>query len=246
MKKESDSKNINVIIKLSGEALLDTSNNKILSKEKLEGIASLTKKLLENNVNVGIVCGAGNIFRGRIAEENGIPFEDGDYLGMVGTVINLKAISSILTKFNIKNKLYSALEVEDVAPKYNIEEAKKYLEEGYVLLFAGGVGKVRHTTDTCAALRALEMDAKLILMGKHGVDGVYSDDPNKNVNAKFIKNLTYTEAINSSLKVMDKPALELLRKSEVITRIFSGDDEENYLKVINGLDIGSTIKREEN
>lgn len=246
MKKESDSKNINVIIKLSGEALLDTSNNKILSKEKLEGIASLTKKLLENNVNVGIVCGAGNIFRGRIAEENGIPFEDGDYLGMVGTVINLKAISSILTKFNIKNKLYSALEVEDVAPKYNIKEAKKYLEEGYVLLFAGGVGKVRHTTDTCAALRALEMDAKLILMGKHGVDGVYSDDPNKNVNAKFIKNLTYTEAINSSLKVMDKPALELLRNSEVITRIFSGDDEENYLKVINGLDIGSTIKREEN
>lgn len=246
MKKEIDSKNINVIIKLSGEALLDTSSNKILSKEKLEGIASLTKKLLENNVNVGIVCGAGNIFRGRIAEENGIPFEDGDYLGMVGTVINLKAISSILTKFNIKNKLYSALEVEDVAPKYNIEEAKKYLEEGYVLLFAGGVGKVRHTTDTCAALRALEMDAKLILMGKHGVDGVYSDDPNKNVNAKFIKNLTYTEAINSSLKVMDKPALELLKNSEVITRIFSGDDEENYLKVINGLDIGSTIKREEN
>ncbi len=246
MKKESDSKNINVIIKLSGEALLDTSNNKILSKEKLEGIASLTKKLLENNVNVGIVCGAGNIFRGRIAEENGIPFEDGDYLGMVGTVINLKAISSILTKFNIKNKLYSALEVEDVAPKYNIEEAKKYLEEGYVLLFAGGVGKVRHTTDTCAALRALEMDAKLILMGKHGVDGVYSDDPNKNANAKFIKNLTYTEAIDSSLKVMDKPALELLKNSEVITRIFSGDDEENYLKVINGLDIGSTIKREEN
>lgn len=234
----------NVIIKLSGEALEDEVNFKIFSKTKLDKIVELIKKLQERKINVGIVCGAGNIFRGRIAEENGIRYEDGDYLGMIGTVINLKALSSILDINGIKNKLYSALEVEDVAPKYDKDEAKKYLEKGYVVLFAGGVGKVRHTTDSCAALRAKEMNAKLILAGKHGVDGIYSKDPNKYQDAEFIKELTYTEALDKKIAVMDKEALETLENTDVVTHIFSSDDYDNYLKVIDGESIGSIIKKE--
>lgn len=234
-----------VILKLSGEALSDTSSHLIFSKEKLKKIVDLVNELIKNNINVGIVCGAGNIFRGRIAEENGIPYDDGDYMGMVGTVINLKAISALLTVNNIKNKLYSALMVEDVAPKYNKDIAIKEIDEGYVILFAGGVGKVKHTTDSCAALRAIEMDAKLILAAKNGVDGVYTKDPNKYADAKFIKSLTYKEAIENDLKVMDKQALELLKDSDVITRVFSMDDFSNFMKVINGDEnIGTTIKKE--
>ena len=234
-----------VILKLSGEALSDTSSHLIFSKEKLKKIVDLVNELIKNNINVGIVCGAGNIFRGRIAEENGIPYDDGDYMGMVGTVINLKAISALLTVNNIKNKLYSALMVEDVAPKYNKDIAIKEIDEGYVILFAGGVGKVKHTTDSCAALRAIEMDAKLILAAKNGVDGVYTKDPNKYADAKFIKALTYKEAIENDLKVMDKQALELLKDSDVITRVFSMDDFSNFMKVINGDEnIGTTIKKE--
>ncbi len=237
--------NFKVILKLSGEALSDSNSRLIFSKEKMRDIVGLIKKLISLNIKVGIVCGAGNIFRGRIAEENGIPYEDGDYVGMVGTVINLKAISSMLDVANIKNKLYSALAVEDVAPKYEKEKAKKELEEGYVILFAGGVGKVRHTTDTCAALRAIEMDAKIILAGKNGVDGVYDKDPNKFSDAKFIKNLTYKEAIEKDLKVMDLQALKLLENTDVITRVFSMDDFDNFIKVINGDEnIGTTIKKE--
>ena len=234
-----------VILKISGEALEDTTSRLILDANKLNAIGSLIKTMVDNKIKVGVVCGAGNIFRGRIAEENGIPYDDGDYMGMVGTVINLKAISALLTANNIKNKLYSALMVEDVAPKYNKDIAKKEMDEGYVILFAGGVGKVKHTTDSCAALRAIEMDAKLILAAKNGVDGVYTKDPNKYADAKFIKSLTYKEAIENDLKVMDKQALELLKDSDVITRVFSMDDFSNFMKVINGDEnIGTTIKKE--
>ncbi len=242
---ENRCSNLRVILKLSGEALSDSSSHLIFSKEKMNDIVELIIKLLSNNVRVGVVCGAGNIFRGRIAEENGIPYEEGDYMGMVGTVINLKAISSILTVHGVKNKLYSALAVEDVAPKYEIGKAKNEFDNGEVILFAGGVGKVRHTTDTCAALRAIEMEADMILAGKNGVDGVYDKDPNKYSDAKFIKNLTYKDAIEKDLKVMDMQALKLLENSDIVTRVFSMDDFDNFIKVIKGDEnIGTTIKKE--
>ncbi len=242
---KNNNHDLRVILKLSGEALASSSTHTIFDKEKLAKIISLIKEFVENGVKVGVVCGAGNIFRGRIAEENGLPYEVGDYLGMVGTIINLKAISALLSENNIKNKLFSALEVEDVAPKYNKEIARKYYDEGYVILFGAGVGKVRHTTDTCAALRAIEMDAKIILAGKNGVDGVYDKDPNVYQDAKFIKEITYQEALNKNLKVMDYQALGLLKDSDIITRVFSMDDFSNFMKVISGDEnIGTTIKKE--
>ena len=168
-----------VILKLSGEALQDDINGLILSGEKLKKIGNLIKELVENKVNVGVVTGAGNIFRGRIASDAGIDVEDGDYMGMTGTIINCKAISSVLNKLGVKNVLFSALELEDVAIKYDSKKAKEFLEKGYVCLFAGGIGKPQYTTDTCAATRAIEMGADAILAGKNGVDGVYTADPNK-------------------------------------------------------------------
>ncbi|MBQ9266641.1 MAG: UMP kinase [Bacilli bacterium] len=231
-----------VILKLSGEALQDDYNGLILSGHKLKEIGNLIKELVSNGVNVGVVTGAGNIFRGRIAKDAGLDVEDGDYMGMTGTIINCKAISSVLNKLGVKNVLFSALALEDVAIKYDANKARKYLKQGYVCLFAGGIGKPHYTTDTCAATRAIEIEADAILAGKNGVDGVYTADPNKDKNAKFIKNTTYQEVLDMDLKVMDRSAIELLKNTNIVTRVFSMENIDNFIKVSLGDDMGTTIK----
>ena len=233
-----------VILKISGEAIEDDSSRLILSATKLNNIGKLIKTLVGYGIKVGVVCGAGNIFRGRIAEEAGIDSIDGDYMGMIGTVINLKAISSILNKYEVPNLLMSSLEVEDVAKKYNLNEAIKAYDSGTVVLFAGGLGRPKITTDTTVAKRAIEMNAEVILAGKNGVDGVYTSDPNKNKDAKFIKETNYQYVLDLNLKVMDKEAIELLKDTTVVTRVFSMEDLENFVKVIKGDDFGTTIKKE--
>lgn len=229
-----------VILKLSGEAIADSSNS-ILNPKKLSDIVSLIETLFKCGVKVGVVIGAGNIFRGRIAVDNGIDTESGDYMGMIGTVINLKAISSLLNQRNIPNVLYSALNVENVTKHYDIEMAKKEYENSVVLL-AGGIGKPNFTTDTCAALRAVELDAELILAGKYGVKGVYDKDPRLYKDAKFLEKLTYQEVLDMDLKVMDKTAISLLLHSNVITKVFSMDDMNNFILAIEDKDIGTIIK----
>lgn len=229
-----------VILKLSGEAIADSSNS-ILNPKKLSDIVSLIETLFKWGVKVGVVIGAGNIFRGRIAVDNGIDTESGDYMGMIGTVINLKAISSLLNQRNIPNVLYSALNVENVTKHYDVKIAKKEYENSVVLL-AGGIGKPNFTTDTCAALRAVELDAELILAGKYGVKGVYDKDPRLYKDAKFLKKLTYQEVLDMDLKVMDKTAISLLLHSNVITKVFSMDDMNNFILAIEDKDIGTIIK----
>lgn len=229
-----------VILKLSGEAIADSSNS-ILNPKKLSDIVSLIETLFKCGVKVGVVIGAGNIFRGRIAVDNGIDTESGDYMGMIGTVINLKAISSLLNQRNIPNVLYSALNVENVTKHYDVEIAKKEYENSVVLL-AGGIGKPNFTTDTCAALRAVELDAELILAGKYGVKGVYDKDPRLYKDAKFLEKLTYQEVLDMDLKVMDKTAISLLLHSNVITKVFSMDDMNNFILAIEDKDIGTIIK----
>ena len=224
-----------VILKLSGEAIADSSNS-ILNPKKLSDIVSLIETLFKCGVKVGVVIGAGNIFRGRIAVDNGIDTESGDYMGMIGTVINLKAISSLLNQRNIPNVLYSALNVENVTKHYDVEMAKKEYENSVVLL-AGGIGKPNFTTDTCAALRAVELDAELILAGKYGVKGVYDKDPRLYKDAKFLKKLTYQEVLDMDLKV-----ISLLLHSNVITKVFSMDDMNNFILAIEDKDIGTIIK----
>ena len=233
-----------VILKLSGEALHDSNSNSILDAKKLNDIGKLVQDLISLNVRVGIVTGAGNIFRGRIAQEAGIKVVDGDYMGMVGTVINCKAISSILDKLGIKNVLYSALAVEDVAIKFDEQDAINKLNDGYVLIFAGGLGRPGITTDSTAAKRAIQINADAILAGKNGVDGVYDKDPNKFNDAKFLKSLTYQQVLDMDLKVMDIGAIEILKQSEVETRVFSMEDINNFIKVVQGEELGTTITKE--
>ena len=233
-----------VILKLSGEALHDSNSNSILDAKKLNDIGKLVQDLISLNVRVGIVTGAGNIFRGRIAHEAGIKVVDGDYMGMVGTVINCKAISSILDKLGIKNVLYSALAVEDVAIKFDEQDAINKLNDGYVLIFAGGLGRPGITTDSTAAKRAIQINADAILAGKNGVDGVYDKDPNKFNDAKFLKSLTYQQVLDMDLKVMDIGASEILKQSEVETRVFSREDINNFIKVVQGEELGTTITKE--
>ena len=233
-----------VILKLSGEALHDSNSNSILDAKKLNDIGKLVQDLKSLNVRVGIVTGAGNIFRGRIAHEAGIKVVDGDYMGMVGTVINCKAISSILDKLGIKNVLYSALAVEDVAIKFDEQDAINKLNDGYVLIFGGGLGRPGITTDSTAAKRAIQINADAILAGKNGVDGVYDKDPNKFNDAKFLKSLTYQQVLDMDLKVMDIGAIEILKQSEVETRVFSMEDINNFIKVVQGEELGTTITKE--
>ena len=233
-----------VILKLSGEALHDSNSNSILDAKKLNDIGKLVQELISLNVRVGIVTGAGNIFRGRIAHEAGIKVVDGDYMAVVGTVINCKAISNILDKLGIKNVLYSALAVEDVAIKFDEQDAINKLNDGYVLIFAGGLGRPGITTDSTAAKRAIQINADAILAGKNGVDGVYDKDPNKFNDAKFLKSLTYQEVLDMDLKVMDIGAIEILKQSEVETRVFSMEDINNFIKVVQGEELGTTITKE--
>ena len=241
---EISKKYTRVILKLSGEALLDNASHLIFSKDKLDNIVTLLKTLNRNGVKVGVIVGAGNIFRGRIASEVGLKEEDGDYLGMVGTVINCKCIADLLAKNDVPNELFSALAIEKVAKGYNVSEARKAYDEGKVVLFAGGIGEVKHTTDTAASTRALEMNAELILAAKNGVDGVYDKDPNKYPDAKFLQKLTYKEVLDSNLKVMDKEAAELLLNKDIVTRVFSMDNFDNFYKVISGDDsVGSIISK---
>ena len=231
-----------VILKISGEALQDDESRLILSAKKLDEVATTIKEIKELNVDVGIVIGAGNIFRGRIAEEAGINPIDGDYMGMVGTVINCKALASVLEKINIKSKIFSALEVEDVTLKFDESEVNKALDEGYVCLFSAGLGKPRITTDSCAAKRSIQIQADAILAGKNGVDGVYDSDPRTNKDAKLLKKLTYTEALDRDLKVMDRGAMEMLKNTKIVTRVFSMEDKANFLRVLKDDKIGTIIK----
>lgn len=231
-----------VILKLSGESLGDIQDGIILNGEKLSKIIDVIKELRKRDIRVGIVTGAGNIFRGRISQKIGVDTETGDYMGMIGTIVNCLSICSLLNQNGVNAKVISALEITNLVPKYSAELAKNLLNEGNVVLFAGGIGLPNYTTDTCAASRAIDINADMILSGKNGVDGVYDDDPNKNKNAHFIHEMSYYDIINKNLKVMDQTAANLLKDSKIITKVFSMDDIDNFIKIVDGEDIGTTIK----
>lgn len=233
-----------IILKLSGEALADKKDGTILDNEKLKNIALAVKQMHDAGVQIGIVIGAGNIFRGKIASKIGIDQTNGDYMGMLGTIINCTALSSALEKIGITTRVMSAIDVNKIAEPYIYKRAIAHLECNKVVLFAGGTGNPYFTTDTCASLRALEINADAILMAKNGVDGVYDSDPRINKDAKFLKHLTYHDIIEKNLNVMDQTSITMLIGKHKEVRIFSMDDINNFMKVIEGENIGSTITEE--
>ena len=230
-----------IILKLSGEALANKDGN-ILNPEKLNVIAEAVKAMHEEGVEIGIVIGAGNIFRGKISSKIGVDRTNGDYMGMLGTIINCIALSSALEKIGVTTRVMSAVEVNKIAEPYIYKKAIAHLNCNKVVLFAGGTGNPYFTTDTCASLRALEINADAILMAKNNVDGVYDSDPKINKNAKFLKTLTFKEVIDRNLAVMDQTSITMLMGQNITIRVFNMENAENFMKVIHGEDIGTTIK----
>ncbi len=234
-----------IILKLSGEALADKSGKMILEAHRLDNIAEAIKLMVNKGVQVGVVIGAGNIWRGKVAEQIGIDRSTADYMGMLGTIINSMALQSAIEKLGIECRVMSAVEVRAVAEPYIRRKAIRHLEKNRVVIFAGGTGNPYFTTDTTASLRAMEMEAQAILMAKNGVDGVYSDDPEKNPDAKFIPEITYKEMINQNLKVMDPTAASLLMEKNIEINVFNMNDLSNFEKILNGERVGTIIKKGE-
>jgi len=234
-----------ILLKLSGEALKDDNGAVIFSEKNFLEMAKAIKALHENGTQIGIVIGGGNIWRGKLAETLSLERVPADFMGMLGTVINCVSMASALHNMGVKATVYSALgDLPDgVAKMYDKEEAIKSMENGEVVFFAGGTGKPYFSTDTAAAIRALETGCEAILMAKHGVDGVYDKDPLKYSDAKFFKDITYQQVLDLKLGVMDLSAVELIKDTDLQIRVFSMQDASNVIRVSNGEDIGTTVRR---
>ena len=231
-----------ILLKLSGEALSGGRKDGILDSEALLNTAKAVKAIADAGSEVSIVIGAGNIARGSLVEKTGIDRVSGDYMGMLGTVINCIALKETLVTLGQKAVVLSAVNVT-FTEIYSPELADKYLKEKYVVLFGAGTGKPFFTTDTCATLRAIEIKADAILIAKNGVDGVYSDDPRYNKDAFMFKEITCSEIIKRNLKVMDLTAIEMLKDKDIDVRVFNMNDTSNFAKVARGENIGTTIKK---
>ena len=235
-----------VLLKLSGEALKDENALQILNVDAVNQLAGMMKELHDNGVQIGVVIGAGNIWRGKLAEGIGIERVPADFMGMMGTVINAVAMSSALKKIGVESVVFSALpEIDPISVTYSKDLAIKAMNEGKVAFFAGGTGKPYFTTDTAATLRALETECDAIFMGKNGVEGVYDKDPTKYSDAKFISEITYDEILKKKLQIVDLSAIELIKDKDIEIRMFSMSDPQNFIKVAMGEKIGTVCKKGE-
>ena len=229
-----------ILLKLSGESLMGDKSFGI-SPDKLNHYAREIKKIVDLGVETAIVIGGGNIFRGLQAKESGIERVQGDYMGMLATVMNGIALASVLESHNIYARLVSALEMKEVAEPFIRRRAIRHLEKGRVIIFSGGTGSPYFTTDSAAALRASEINADVILKGTR-VDGIYSDDPEKNPDATKFDNITFTDVINKNLKVMDMTAFTLCRENNIPIIVFDINDDNNLMKVTEGKQIGTLVQ----
>jgi len=233
-----------VLIKISGEALADEKNHAIFSQDKLNRVAAQVKILYDMGIEIAVVVGAGNIWRGKLAAKIGIDRSSADYMGMLGTIINAVAIQSIFTQHKMESRVMSSIEVKAVCEPYIHKRAIRHLEKKRVLIFAGGTGNPYFTTDTTATLRAMELKADAVLMAKNGVDGVYDSDPTKNKKAKFIPTINFQELMERNLKVMDQTAVSLLlNNDDIIVHVFDMDLENAIVRVVKGEKIGTIVKR---
>ena len=208
-----------ILLKLSGEALMGDGKYGI-SPKTLAAIAQDVKDVVDLGVEVALVVGGGNIFRGVSGATEGMDRSSADYMGMLATVINGMALQDALEKIGVETRVQSAIEMHQVAEPYIRRRATRHLEKGRVVIFAAGTGNPYFTTDTAAALRALEIDAEAILMAKHGVRGVYDGDPRERPTAAFLPAITHLEAIERGLKVMDTTALSLCMDNNLPIHVF--------------------------
>ena len=228
-----------ILLKLSGEALMGNKQFGI-DNVRLMQYAKEIKQIVELNIEIGIVIGGGNIFRGVQAEEGGMERTQGDYMGMLATMINSMALQSALESIGVYTRLQSAIEMKQIAEPFIKRKAVRHLEKGRVVIFGSGTGNPFFTTDSAASLRAIEIDADVILKGTR-VDGIYNKDPELNTDAKKFNTLTFDEAYENKLKVMDMTAFTLCRENNIPVIVFNMNEPGNLKKVVEGSEIGTLV-----
>jgi len=228
-----------ILLKLSGESLMGDRNFG-MDPKVLEQYAHEIKAIVNVGVQVAIVIGGGNIYRGMNEAETGIERAQGDYMGMLATVINGMALQAALEKAGVNTRLQSAIKMEQVAEPYIRRKAIRHLEKGRVVIFGAGTGNPYFTTDTAGSLRAIEIDADVILKGTR-VDGIYTADPEKDATATRFEKLTFSEVISKNLKVMDMTAFTLCQENNLPIIVFDMNSAGNLLNVVTGKPVGTLV-----
>jgi uridylate kinase len=229
-----------ILLKLSGEALMGDLEYGA-DPERIRQIAHQVKNVNELGVELAIVVGAGNIYRGMQGAAAGMDRATADYMGMLATVLNALALQDACEKQGVHTRVQSAITISEVAEPYIRRRAIRHLEKGRVVIFAAGTGNPFFTTDTAAALRAIEVHAETILMAKNRVEGVFTADPAIDPDAEFIPEITHMEAIQRRLGIMDATALTLCMENDLPLYVFNMDDERNISKIISGERVGTLV-----
>lgn len=228
-----------ILLKCSGEALMGQSKSGI-DPMVLDKIAIDISNLISIGVEVAIVIGGGNLFRGKKLSEAGLGRVTGDHMGMLATVMNSLALRDALERIDLPARIMSAIPMIGVVDSYHRRKAITHLRNGYVVIFAAGTGNPFFTTDTAASLRAIEIDADVVLKATK-VDGIYSSDPVKNPNAVRYKSLTYGEVLTKGLEVMDATAICLCRDQKMLIQVFDLNEPDALLKIVNGENVGTIV-----
>jgi len=228
-----------ILLKLSGEALMGNRQYGI-DPDRLQEYAQEIKQLIEKGVQVAIVIGGGNIFRGVAGASRGMDRVQGDHMGMLATVINGLALQSAMEDEGIPTRLQSAIKINEVAEPFIRRKAIRHLEKGRVVIFGGGTGNPYFTTDSAAVLRAIEIHADVILKGTR-VDGIYSSDPEKDTNATKFDFISFDDVLRKGLKVMDTTAFTLSQENELPIIVFDMNTKGNLMKVVSGENIGTKV-----
>lgn len=237
----SEAKYKRVVLKLSGEALAGEENSGI-EPSVIRSIATQVQEIVELNVEVAVVVGGGNIWRGKIGSEMGMDRANADYMGMLATVMNSLALQDSLENIGVETRVQTSIEMRQVAEPYIRRRAIRHLEKKRVVIFAAGTGNPYFSTDTTAALRAAEIEAEVILMAKNNVDGIYSADPTIDSNATKYDKLSYLDVLKQGLAVMDSTASSLCMDNDIPLIVFSIMNEGNIKRAVLGEEIGTVVR----
>jgi len=229
-----------ILLKLSGEALMGSLEYGT-DPDRLRAVAEEVKSVHDRGVEIAIVLGAGNIYRGIAGAAEGMDRATADYMGMLAIVLNALQLQDALEKLGVHTRVQSAIHVQEVAEPYIRRRAMRHLEKGRVVIFAAGTGNPFFTSDTAAALRAVEVHAEALLMAKNGVEGVFTADPRTDPGAEFIARISHMEALERRLRVMDLTALTLCMENNLPIHVFNMDDEHNIDRIVSGERVGTLV-----
>jgi uridylate kinase len=229
-----------ILLKLSGESLMGSLDYGT-DPERLRDVAMQIKQVHDRGVEIGIVLGAGNIYRGIAGAASGMDRATADYMGMLAIVLNALQLQDALEKLGVHTRVQSALHVQEVAEPYIRRRAMRHLEKGRVVIFAAGTGNPFFSSDTAAALRGVEIHAEALLMAKNGVEGVYTADPREDPEAMLIDEISHMDAVSRRLRVMDLTALTLCMENNLPIYVFNMDDERNIDRIVCGERVGTII-----